>query len=404
MNNPTIPEIRIESLDTAKETKPDIYKEETPQRKARENALPISIIIAALVLITVSLAMHTSLFAMAANQLRTMSATEFLMQMILPDYTVQPIEDDSDDLSTDDASDKTLEETQTPAPADTEEPPAEETPSNGDQIRDKDLSANAENGFALSNQTKYTPDLWALYGAERLTKTADELAAEYGADAPMVLIYHTHGTESYGNGDTVTAATGFRSHNPEETVVAVGGVITEVLESAGIPVLHLEEMFDMEDWSSAYDNSSAAVRAALEEYPSIQYIFDVHRDALTGEDGAYISSVTEMDSTRFAQLMLVCGTDEGGSGHTEWRDNLSFALTLQAALHTSYSSLMRPINLRTASFYQDLRKGSLLLEVGTSANTLAEAKRSAVLFAKALADHILDRDSGIDVAQWYGEY
>lgn len=107
-----------------------------------------------------------------------------------------------------------------------------------------------------------------MYGAERLTKTADELAAEYGADAPMVLIYHTHGTESYGNGDTVTAATGFRSHNPEETVVAVGGVITEVLESAGIPVLHLEEMFDMEDWSSAYDNSSAAVRAALEEYPS----------------------------------------------------------------------------------------------------------------------------------------
>lgn len=102
--------------------------------------------------------------------------------------------------------------------------------------------------------------------------------------------------------------------------------------------------------------------------------------------------------------MLVCGTDEGGSGHTEWRDNLSFALTLQAALHTSYSGLMRPINLRTASFYQDLRKGSLLLEVGTSANTLAEAKRSAVLFAAALADHILDRDSGIDVTQWYGEY
>lgn len=48
MNNPTIPEIRIESLDTAKETKPDIYKKEARRQKARENALPISIIIAAL--------------------------------------------------------------------------------------------------------------------------------------------------------------------------------------------------------------------------------------------------------------------------------------------------------------------------------------------------------------------
>lgn len=405
MNNPTIPEIRIESLEISKETKPEPCQEKAPQKKTREHALPISVIATALVLITVSLALHTSLFAMAATRLRTVSPTELLMQLILPEYVAQPIaKDDAPDENAE--SDKTPEETQAPAQKETEEstPAEENTSSAGNSVRDKDLSTNAENGFSLSNQTKYTPDLWALYGAQRCTKTADELAAEYGADAPMVLIYHTHGTESYGNGTTVTAETGFRSQDPEETVVAVGSVMEEVLTSAGIPVLHLEEMFDMEDWSSAYDNSSAAVRAALEEYPSIQYIFDVHRDALTGEDGAYLSGVTEIDGTRFAQLMLVCGTDEGGSGHTAWRDNLSFALTLQAALHSKYSSLMRPINLRTASFYQDLRKGALLLEVGTSANTLAEAKRSAVLFSAALADHILGKASGIDVAQWYEAY
>ncbi len=404
MNNSAIPEIRIESLDVPKE-EPDelhLYEADTPYAKKREHALPLSIIAAALILITVSLALHTSLFAMAANQLRTVSPTDFFMQLILPGYTAEPIQEDANPNDTDHA-DKSDNTPPSPTP-DTEDGTNSEAPSTGDKIRDKDLSANAENGFSLSNQTKYTPDLWALYGAPRLTKTADELAEEYGADAPLVLIYHTHGTESYANGDTVTAGTGFRSRDPEETVVAVGNVMTEVLEAAGIPVIHLEEMFDEKNWSSAYDNSHAAVCKALEKYPSIQYVFDVHRDALSGDDGAYISSVFTYDDTRFAQLMLVCGTDEGGSNHKNWRDNLSFALTLQANLHASYDTLMRPVNLRTASFYQDLRKGALLLEVGTSANTLAEAKRTAVLFSAALADHILDRDSGLDVAEWYESY
>lgn len=272
MDNSIIPEIRIESLDASLEdAHPSICESTTHKKAARENALPLSIIAAALVLITVSLALHTSLFAMAANHLRTISPTEFLMQLILPAYTAEPIEKPNSDTEKD--ADKTSEENP-PAPADTEEPPEDDPPASGDTIRDKNLSSNAENGFSLSNQTKYTPDLWALYGVPRMIKTADELAAEYGEDAPLVLILHTHGTESYANGSTVTSDTGFRSHNPQETVVAVGGVITEVLESAGIPVVHLEEMFDMENWSGAYENSSAAVREVLKEYPSIQYIFD----------------------------------------------------------------------------------------------------------------------------------
>lgn len=405
MQNSVIPEIHIESLDVPKEKTEEsniIYEAEHAPGQKRAHALPLSVIAAALILITVSLALHTSLFAMAANHMRTVSPVDFFMQLILPGYTAEPIQDNTKPDDTDKA-DKSDENPPSQAP-DAEGSTNNETPPAGDQIRDKDLSTSAENGFSLSNQTKYTPDLWALYGTPRLTKTADELAEEYGADAPLVLIYHTHGTESYANGDTVTAGTGFRSQNPEETVVAVGSVMTDVLEAAGIPVIHLEEMFDQKNWSGAYDSSHAAVCKVLEKYPSIQYVFDVHRDAISGEDGTYISSVSTYDDTRFAQLMLVCGTDEGGSNHKDWRDNLSFALTLQANLHASYNSLMRPVNLRTASFYQDLRKGALLLEIGTSANTLAEAKRTAVLFSAALADHILDQDSGLDVSAWYESY
>ena len=94
--------------------------------------------------------------------------------------------------------------------------------------------------------------------------------------------------------------------------------------------------------------------------------------------------------------MLVCGTDEGGSSHTEWRKNLTTALQIQAKLYSDYKSLMRPINLRRASFYQDTTPASLLLECGTCANTVTEAKRSAVIFAKGLADYIKGKDCGLD--------
>ena len=54
---------------------------------------------------------------------------------------------------------------------------------------------------------------------------------------------------------------------------------------------------------------------------------------------------------------------------------------------------MRPINLRTERFNQDLAPMDLLVEVGASGNTLEEAVRSGEALASVLAD-VLDQYSG----------
>ena len=54
---------------------------------------------------------------------------------------------------------------------------------------------------------------------------------------------------------------------------------------------------------------------------------------------------------------------------------------------------MRPINLRTERFNQDLAPMDLLVEVGASGNSLEEAIRSGEAFASVLAD-VLDQYSG----------
>ena len=83
--------------------------------------------------------------------------------------------------------------------------------------------------------------------------------------------------------------------------------------------------------------------------------------------------------------MFVVGTDAAGAKHTDWRDNLSLALKIQSDISNSYPDLFRRINLRNASFNQQLSVGSLLLECGSCANTYEEAERAAEIFATELA-------------------
>ena len=88
------------------------------------------------------------------------------------------------------------------------------------------------------------------------------------AKDPLVLILHTHGTESYlpDGVDYYLPDEDFRSHNPEETVVTVGKAIAERLELLGISVIHDTTMHDAENFNYAYVYSAATVQRYLEEY------------------------------------------------------------------------------------------------------------------------------------------
>ena len=83
--------------------------------------------------------------------------------------------------------------------------------------------------------------------------------------------------------------------------------------------------------------------------------------------------------------MFVAGTNGGGLTHDNWKENLKFMLGLQGAMNTKYENIMRPIQVRNERFNQHATLGSMILEVGTSGNSLNEALRSAKAFAGVLA-------------------
>lgn len=119
-------------------------------------------------------------------------------------------------------------------------------------------------------------------------------------------------------------------------------------------------------------------------------MIDVHRDAI-GTAGKYYKTIAKVDGQQTAQLMFVAGTDEGGLKHPDWRKNLTFQAQLQDRINGACPGMMRPISIRTGRFNQHVRLGSMLVEVGSCGNTLEEALAAAEVFARSLADALLEQ-------------
>lgn len=233
----------------------------------------------------------------------------------------------------------------------------------------------------ISNETKYGVDIVSVlseqYPIDALTVSpyeTDGAVAVFSSSLPEVLIIHTHGTECYSDSEHKN----FRTRDTQKNVVSVGRVLHDRLTKNGISAIHLEEMFDETSYIKAYSNSYSAVSEQLKKYPSIKYVIDVHRDAVCDQNGVYEPMLFDNETAR---MMFVIGTDEAGSGHTGWQKNLRTAMGLQYAITSEYPGLMRNLNLRRASFNQQLCPGYFILEVGNCGNTLDQAEKAVEIFA-----------------------
>lgn len=216
--------------------------------------------------------------------------------------------------------------------------------------------------------------------------------------SPTVLIYHTHTTESYIVNDDGKFSTDYPTKNDDTAVnmVRIGDEITRILEENGIGVLHDRTIYDT-TYTGAYDKSREGVLEILERYPSVKITLDIHRDAVYYDDYTRLKPVAEIDGVKAAQMMIIAGA-EGGSVESfpSWETNLSFALALQKTANEKYPKLMKPIYFCNRKYNMDLTPYSLLIEVGTDVNTLAESAYSGRLLGDVLSDFIKENAKGAE--------
>ena len=296
---------------------------------------------------------------------------------------------DLPELEAAEPDDETLYErryTETPAPAE-DEPPVH-TPRVAERLPAVTLTGDERTpsaaGIYVRNHTTHEINIEALL--------AEPLRFDPAADGqPTVLILHTHGTESfepcadywYENADN------YRSTDKNLNITRVGREVAAVFEARGIRVVHSLEFHDYPSFRGSYGRSLDTARRYLEAYPEIQIIFDIHRDAITNASGQYVRTMAEIEGYDSAQVMLVVGTDHAGLDHPDWRENLKFALQLQAAMVDFHPTFARPLSLREERFNAHLAPGAVLIEIGTCANTLQEALTASRFFAEIAADIIL---------------
>ena len=223
-----------------------------------------------------------------------------------------------------------------------------------------------------------------LYYAVRKDPDIGSLLAEpldwnlFGEE-PTVLILHTHTTESYTRqGENYKETSAWRTLDPDYNMLAIGSLVAEILEKAGIRIIRVEDLHDYPSYSGSYIRARQSIRDKLKEYPGIQLVLDLHRDA-AGEGGKQLRTLAKVEGEDSAQLMVVIGTN-----HDAYEENLSLGLKLHVQLENQNPGIMRPLQLRTQRFNQDLSPGALLIEVGAAGNNHKEARIAAQQLAKAI--------------------
>lgn len=203
-------------------------------------------------------------------------------------------------------------------------------------------------------------------------------------EGPKVLVYHTHSQECFADS---------KSKSAEESVVAVGEYLTELLqEKYGIETMHHTGTYDVNDRDHAYSNAAGALKQILDENPSIEVVIDVHRDSV-GKDKHL---VTEINGKPTAKIMFFNGlsrTTARGElsylANPNLSGNLAFSLQLQLEAEKYYPNFTRHIYLKGYRYNMHYCPKSLLVEVGAESTTLEEAKNAMEPLADILAKVLL---------------
>ena len=193
-------------------------------------------------------------------------------------------------------------------------------------------------------------------------------------DDPAVLIVHTHATETY----LPATESNYHSKLKENSVRDVGTVLAESLEEEGISVVHDETLHDSPSYSSSYSRSYETIGKLLEQYPTIECVIDLHRDAIASESAGAVVSI---GGKTCAKYMYVVST-----AVPTYRNNLKFVNALNRTAAAEYGGFTGSVLERGYEYNQGLADKYLLLEFGSNRNHIDDVKNTARTYGKILAD------------------
>lgn len=273
-----------------------------------------------------------------------------------------------------------------PAPLPTATPVPACIPEETDTIRVADLVGTKYKMEDLLDLNYLKDNLYIVNATTKMTESefdveyflSKDLSVEKSPE-PQILIFHTHGSEGFSDS---------RSGEQSDTVMGAGELLAELLqEKYGYNVLHDTTIFDRKDGKDnrnyAYNDALGYLENLLEEYPSIEVVIDLHRDAGT-------KRVVSIEGKSMAKVMLFNGLCRNTTGKLTYlpnknlKDNLAFSFQMKLIGDEMYPGLMNRIYLKDYRYNMHLVERYLLIELGTEQNTVEEAMNAMEPLADVL--------------------
>ncbi len=224
---------------------------------------------------------------------------------------------------------------------------------------------------------------WKKEQSENQPASAQDQDALTTGGTKVVFIYHTHNREAYlpelkGESDA-------QAYDKKTNITLVGKRLADELEKRGIGAAVSTKDYWTElggQYHLSYSASRKTVQAAMAQNRDLQYILDIHRDALPRE-----KTTRKINGIDYAAIVFVVG-----KANKNWQQNEQFAKQIHAELEKKYPGLSKGVTGKNTEggrsngeYNQSIHPNSILVEIGGHENTLAEAYRSAAALADALA-------------------
>lgn len=195
---------------------------------------------------------------------------------------------------------------------------------------------------------------------------------------PLIGIYNTHNAETYLLTDGVEKMEGKNGG-----VSKAAQALKNALEGKGIGAVVDTTIHDYPNWPKSYSNSLKTAKKLLTEYPSIQILIDIHRDAMPSRE----NSIVKINGLNTARISFIVGSDTR-LPHPNWRKNWAYANFLAEKMEARYPGLLKTVRVQSGRYNQHINAHGILIEVGSTKNSTAEAERAMDYFAEVLAESI----------------
>ncbi len=198
--------------------------------------------------------------------------------------------------------------------------------------------------------------------------------------SPVVYIYNTHQKEKYSSTKEI---------NIDYSVLDASFLLQNELKKYGIDSIvenaSISDVLDTNNWNyaSSYKVSRMFMEKRKEEYPSLKYYIDLHRDSVNKN----ISTVV-INGKKYAKTMFLLGLE-----NEKYKLNENLMVKFENYLEVNYKGLSRGIYRKKGKgvngiYNQDFSSFCILIEVGGEENTFDEVANTINVIAEMINAYI----------------